>query len=187
MAGDAWIEDWLSAGRFGTYLRAAGGSRQRALELYEWNSKLSAAFLRDLSHLEVGLRNACDRQLSAAVLPEEVHWTDPGTLLELFPASIRTNKRTGTSWDANKNPRDKAQEARKRCASPGVMPVPGKIVAELMFGFWTYLVADNHENILKGGEIERRRITNMVKMLSPDAHARFQANSEVSMILGQRP
>lgn len=56
-----------------------------------------------------------------------------------------------------------------------------------MFGFWTYLVADNHENILKGGEIERRRITNMVKMLSPDAHAHFQANSEVSMILGQRP
>jgi len=226
VAGDAWIEDWLSAGRFGTYLKAAGGSRQRALDLYEWNSKLSAAFLRDLSHLEVGLRNAFDRQLSAAVLPKEFHWTDPGTLLALFPVSTRQNKRTGKSWDANKNPRDKVQEARERCASPGVAPVPGKIVAELMFGFWTYLVADSHEktiwvpylhkafppgtdrarvsqaltairefrnrvahheNILKGGEIERRRITNMVQMLSPDAHAHFQANSEVAAILGQRP
>ena len=46
---------------------------------------------------------------------------------------------------------------------------------------------DHHENILKGGEIERRRITNMVQMLSPDAHAHFQANSEVSAILAQRP
>lgn len=224
---DAWIEDWLSAGRFGNYLKAAGGSRQRALELYEWNSKLSAAFLRDLSHLEVGLRNAFDRQLSAAVLPTEFHWTDPGTLRQLFPVSIRKDKRTGKSYDANKNPRGKVQEARDRCtSSSGVTPVPGKIVAELMFGFWTYLVADSHEktiwvpylhkafppgtdrdrvsqaltairefrnrvahheNILKGGEIERRRITNMVQMLSPDAHVHFQANSEVSTILRQRP
>jgi hypothetical protein len=226
VAGDAWIEDWLSAGRFGTYLKAAGGSRHRALELYEWNSRLSAAFLRDLSHLEVGLRNACDRQLSAAVLPHDTHWTDPGTLLKLFPVSIRKNKRNGKTWDANKNPRGKVLEARDRCGSPGIVPVPGKIVAELMFGFWTYLVADSHEktiwvpylhkafppgtdrdrvsqaltairefrnrvahheNILKGGEIERRRITNMVQMLSPEAHAHFQANSEASKILAQRP
>ncbi|WP_158252967.1 hypothetical protein [Cryobacterium sp. Y62] len=61
-----WIEEWLSTGRFSTYFTAAGGSRSRALELYEWNAKPSAAFLHDLSHLEVGLRNACDRQLAAA-------------------------------------------------------------------------------------------------------------------------
>lgn len=78
---DAWIESWLSAGRFSTYLEAGGGSRKRALDLYEWNAKLSAAFLHDLSHLEVGLRNACDRQLAAAVLPGDKHWTDPDTLI----------------------------------------------------------------------------------------------------------
>jgi hypothetical protein len=148
-------------------------------------------------------------------------------LLQLFPVSIRKDKRPGKSYDANKNPRGKVQEARARCtSSSGATPVPGKIVAELMFGFWTYLVADSHEktiwvpylhkafppgtdrdrvsqaltairefrnrvahheNILKGGEIERRRITNMVQMLSPDAHVHFQANSEVSTILRQRP
>lgn len=69
---EAWIELWLSAARFSTYVKAAGGSRGRALELYQWNAKLSAAFLHDLSHLEVGLRNACDRQLSEAIVSGNV-------------------------------------------------------------------------------------------------------------------
>ena len=46
-----------------------------SIYLYEWNAKLSAALLHDLSHLEVGLRNACDRQLAAAALPGDSHWT----------------------------------------------------------------------------------------------------------------
>jgi hypothetical protein len=62
---DPWIEAWLSTGRFGTYLSAAQGSRSLALALYEWNARLGAAFLHDLGHLEVGLRNAYDRVLSA--------------------------------------------------------------------------------------------------------------------------
>lgn len=57
-SGDAWIEQWLSRERFALYLRKAGGDRTRALALYEWNAKLSAAFLHDLNHLEVALRNA---------------------------------------------------------------------------------------------------------------------------------
>ena len=79
-----WIEEWLSIGRFSTYLAAAGGCRSRARDLYEWNAKLSAAFLHDLSHRKVCLRTACDRQLAAATEPGDAHWTDPATLLTLF-------------------------------------------------------------------------------------------------------
>ncbi|MFJ4171300.1 hypothetical protein ACIPY3_17485 [Paenarthrobacter sp. NPDC089714] len=229
---DAWIEDWLSAGRFATYLQAAGGSRVRALELYEWNARLSAAFLRDISHLEVGLRNACDRQLQAATTGGDTHWTDPATLMRLFPAASRFDRAKGRRIDVNKNPRDKVERAREAgTASPGIAvpspaPLPGKTIAELMFGFWTFLFADghektlwvpylhrafppgtdrsrlsqtltairefrnriaHHENILKGSEIERRRIVSATQMLSPELAAHCQATSEVSAILSKRP
>lgn len=152
---DAWIEEWLSAGRFATYLQASGGSRERALALYEWNARLSAAFLRDLSHLEVGFRNACDAQLSAAVVSGDSHWTDDATLNTLFPVSMRWSPSSGRHEDTNKTPRDSVKRAVRKVtpppAAPGapqVRPLPGKIIAEIMFGFWTYLAADSHEKTI---------------------------------------
>lgn len=52
------MEQWLSAGRFRTYLNAAGGDRSKALDLYEWSARMSAAIMHDLGHLEVAVRNA---------------------------------------------------------------------------------------------------------------------------------
>lgn len=227
LSNDGWIENWLSADRFSTYLAAAGGSRQRALDLYEWNAKLSAAFLHDLSHLEVGFRNACDRQLSAATLPGDSHWTDPATLLALFPVVMRRHRISGRLHDVNKMPRGNVERARvSAAATTHTPPVPGKTVAEIMFGFWTYLLADahektiwvpylhkafpagtdrnrlndslaslrdfrnrvaHHENILNGSESERRRIVYVVRLLSADALAHLQSNSEVAAILARRP
>jgi hypothetical protein len=71
-----WVERWLSSPRFARYLAAAGGDRQLALDLYEWNAAVSAAVLHDLAHLEVGLRNAYDRALTAADPAGD--WTRPG-------------------------------------------------------------------------------------------------------------
>ena len=146
---DAWIEDWLSAGRFATYLTVSGGSRERALDLYEWNARLSAAFLHDLSHLEVGLRNACDRELTAAVVPADTHWTAPATLLMLFPAASRRDRASGRQYDANAIPRSNVERARKSATTArNTPPIPGKTVAEIMFGFWTYLFSDLHEKMI---------------------------------------
>lgn len=232
ITGDAWIENWLSAGRFATYVQAAGGSRARALDLYEWNARLSAAFLRDISHLEVGLRNACDRQLQSAVSGHDTHWSDPSTLMRLFPIALRFDKAKGRRIDVNKNPRGQVERARDSVTphsgrgTPSLAPLPGKTVAELMFGFWTFLFADahektlwvpylhkafpsgtdrkklsqtltairefrnriaHHENILKGSEIERRRIVSATQMLSAEAATHIEAASEVSVILASRP
>jgi hypothetical protein len=52
------VRRWLSAARLAKYSTAAGGDIGRALALYEWNSRISAALMRDLGHIEVGLRNA---------------------------------------------------------------------------------------------------------------------------------
>jgi hypothetical protein len=72
-----WVERWLSQPRHAVYLTASQGDPQLALDLYEWNAEISAALLRDLAHLEVGLRNAYDRSLSAR-WPGPPHWTIAG-------------------------------------------------------------------------------------------------------------
>ncbi len=64
-------ELWLSTPRLRRYLAACGGDRERALRLYDWNARISAALLCDLAHFEVALRNAYDRALMAAT------WTSP--------------------------------------------------------------------------------------------------------------
>lgn len=143
---DEWFEEWVSRPRFATYLKAAGGDRFRGRDLYDWNATLSAAFLHDFAHLEVGLRNAYNTVLQGAVIPGEHHWTQPGSLLRLFPLQLRRDARTGNRRDTNAITRRKVEEAvaKVRPAS-GALPLPGKVVAELTFGFWTYLTSDRLE------------------------------------------
>ena len=44
--------------------------------------------------------------------------------------------------DANEIPRNQIQRARIEASRFGnTAPIPGKVVAELMFGFWTYLTS----------------------------------------------
>ncbi|MDQ0093277.1 hypothetical protein [Paeniglutamicibacter psychrophenolicus] len=174
---DAWIENWLSVDRFSTYLEAAGGSRKRALDLYEWNAKLSAAFLHDLSHLEVGLRNACDRQLAAAIRPGDTHWTDPNTLLALFGfwTYLLSDSHEKTIWVPYLHKAFPLGTDRNQLNDS---------LASLRA--FRNRVA-HHENILKGSEGERRRIVYLVRLLSTDALEHLQSNSDVATILAKRP
>lgn len=140
-----WVDDWLSSDRFASYVIKAGGDRDRALALYEWNSQLSAAFLHDLCHFEVALRNAYDPLLNQAVQPGDRHWTDPATTKYLFPPHYRPIS-AGKVVDVNSKPRDSIAFARR--SAGGRNAKPGKVVAELMFGFWTYLTSDTHDKTL---------------------------------------
>ena len=84
-----------------------------------------------------------------ATLPGDAHWTDPATLLTLFPVVMRRDRAAGRSRDVNKIPRGNVGRARLNTATtPQAQPVPDKVVAELMFGFWTYLFADAHEKTI---------------------------------------
>lgn len=105
-----WIEDWLSIGRF------SPTSRQPADLAHAHSSSTNgspscAAFLHDLGHLEVGLRNARDRALAAATVPGDAHWTDPATLLTLFPVLMRRDRSTGWARDVNKIARGNVERA----------------------------------------------------------------------------
>lgn len=118
-----------SADRFGTYRRMAGGDRLRALALHEWNAKLNAALLHDFAHLEVGLRNLYDRALSDVVAAGDKHWTDPRSAARLFPYIEGPDARTHRDIAA----------ARRYAGGPAAPP--GKVMAELMFGFWVLLTS----------------------------------------------
>lgn len=133
-----WVEQWLSAPRFQTYLVEAGGDRQRALDLYEWNTAMAAAILHDLAHVEVAVRNAYNAAL-VAHQPGQLHWSEDE--MRYFPVVWRTAN-NGRRYDENETPRDQLAYARR---SAGQGAPSGKVVAELMFGFWRYLSISGRE------------------------------------------
>ena len=60
----SWIDSWLSPSRFDVYATACDGNLEDALALYEWNITLGQILLRDLSHFEIGMRNAYDADIT---------------------------------------------------------------------------------------------------------------------------
>lgn len=144
---DRWIEDWLSPPRLAVYLAATGHDLDRALALYEWNARAAAALHHDLGHLEVGLRNAYDRALRRRDTPRDRHWAfDPS---RHFPV-VEQRARNGAVIDANAKPRAQIESAVRsaRRDAKGDPTPPGKVIAELQFGFWRYLSAARHHDTL---------------------------------------
>lgn len=125
----------LSAGRFDRYTAAAGGSAADAALLYGWNVQLAGAWHETLGLFEVVLRNALDRQLSTYhqhVLSGNGHWCADARM----------------PW---RSPKLAAQiaDARRRARIGRRGPeVHGKIVAELTFGFWRYILASTYQTTL---------------------------------------
>ncbi|MFD0805495.1 Abi family protein [Nocardioides caeni] len=107
------------------YLSACDGDWERAVELYDWNTKVSSAFFESIHYLEVGLRNAMNQAVSAAF---------------------------GAAWLSPASPvlTDRSRKAVSiALAHAGGAAAPhGKIVAELPFGFWWSLLADEYNRQL---------------------------------------
>jgi hypothetical protein len=116
--------------RFSTYDTAVGGDQVRAVDLYVWNAAVSAAFFEDLSMLEVALRNACHYQLQAwnANQGHKHPWYHHPTLEPRHMQDVGT--------------------ARNRVTQGKNTETEGRVVAELMFGFWRLLHAKNYEHLL---------------------------------------
>ncbi len=55
---------WLSGPRYRRYLGIAGENHALAMQTYLWNSRVAAAGIVDVGHLEVAVRNAYDRELT---------------------------------------------------------------------------------------------------------------------------
>ncbi len=121
---DAEIRATLSAARSGTYIAAAGGDPLRAVELYGWNARVSAAFMLPAHFAEISTRNA------AADVLERVYGTRwPWS--PTFEASLPNSGRY--------NPRRDLQNTRQW------NPTTGKVIAELKFVFWQKLFTQRNE------------------------------------------
>jgi hypothetical protein len=116
----ASIDRTITRERLKRYLAAAGQDLTRALELYEYNIALSEMMYGLLHGLEVGVRNALHHTLTDAYQTQE--WYDHA------PLSV---------YHQDKFIRKAKQEA-------GPNASPGKVIAELTFGFWTDLTAHNY-------------------------------------------
>jgi len=102
--------------------------------LYAWTGDLSGALISDFRTLEVVFRNLVDRALTehvAAVAPSVIDW--------MFDSSWLP---PGSHWWNGTGQRI-LNDARNRAG--GSHASHGAIVAELMFGFWRYVVAGRYE------------------------------------------
>lgn len=124
------------------YLNEAGGDRDRALDLYEWNLRLGAALMRDIAHVEVAVRNAYDNTMRTHWQGGQ-HWLlDPGS--PVLTPLWRT--RYGKRVDLNARNRATVADAVRRCG--GASAKPGEVIAELSFGFWRHCTDAAHEKSL---------------------------------------
>lgn len=111
----------FSEPRFATYLRVTANDRERALALYEWNLRISAAFVVPLQVCEVATRNGVAEAI-VKVHGENWPWSNG------FRRSLPRPKRE-RDYDPG---RDLASVALHQ-------PTAGKVVAELRFAFWERL------------------------------------------------
>lgn len=123
----------LSTERLVPYHRAANGELDKALRLYEWNLAVSGGLYEALGILEVVLRNALGAQLAAHHGTLTGHWYDDplGVLSDLAHEDIAA--------------------ARRRVRKLQRPETPGRVVAELNFGFWKFLLAKRYEATLWTG------------------------------------
>jgi hypothetical protein len=126
------LQQRFSVERLGTYQAAVGGDLDQAVALYEWNATMSGAFWITLGHVEVLVRNAMHRQLtdwSTRTYREPRWYLDPGRVLdERRHQQIAKAREQAT--------RDRRQET------------PGRVVAELTFGFWPFLLTRTYDRSL---------------------------------------
>lgn len=101
------------------------------METYLWNSRVAAAGMVDVGHLEVAVRNAYDRELTRQ-FPD---WAiDPQSQLFHLEQGVRRAR-------AQQRRRNQASIARITDAKRGLSSAPmhAEVVAALSFGFWSNL------------------------------------------------
>lgn len=120
----ASLQRGISHPRFQTFLVAAGHKPDLARELYVWNRDVSVAILADVAIVEVALRNAMH---DAAVSAWGSHWYGDSTV----PLDDRSSRQLAGAWsNLHESVKGRAQDA----------DVPGRVIAQCMFGFWTNLL-----------------------------------------------
>lgn len=126
----------LGSARLQPYLADASGVATRAIDLYEWNGAVGAAFWTDLGHLEVFLRNALDERMTLrhARLGRVGDWLDD-------PTGELGRDTSGAHRPRHKQPFKDIDAARGRVRSNHKAANRDQTISETTFGLWHQLVA----------------------------------------------
>lgn len=116
------LEAKLSTPRMNRYLKGHQGNQDHAAQAYVHNMRIAESLVSIFHVLEVGLRNAVQREMVREYKREDWY--------EEFKDS--TNRELASSYA-------KVVEARASLAKRGMTPSADDITAELSFGFWTTL------------------------------------------------
>ena len=120
------FEATLSSDRFSTYLGWANGDRDRAIQLYSLNTKISESLYTPLHILEVALRNRVHEVMSAT---HGSTWYDQA------------------AHQANPVQAEMLAKARQDMFDAKKTETPGRMVAALTFGYWTAMLGKEYENL----------------------------------------
>ena len=127
------IESMVSPGRFATYVAGAGGDREKAVDLYQWNVALSAACFEALHYVEVLVRNALDREMR-----RHLRENDRGIPWFLLEGS-------GFGEAGFRDAVDRVRERLRKESS--ARETRDQIIAGTDFGFWTSLLQNKNEQL----------------------------------------
>lgn len=119
----------LSPDRLRPYLDRSDGDPEKALELYEWSARMSAAAFETVAHLEVMMRNSIDAALSD-------HYADAACGIPWFLRRPPMNDDTEASIDS----------VRQRLR-PLSRDTRNQIIAGLSFGFWSGMLGKRYEDL----------------------------------------
>ncbi len=118
--------------RLSSYRLQPGDPDMTVLSRYLWNMLLGEALFPTLQTLEVTLRNSMYDSIGVAY--NQPDWYDiPGLLESFSQRDVAAAKQKLTDAAVKKRLPDNA------------LQTPGRIVAELTFGFWTGLLSSNYE------------------------------------------
>lgn len=128
----ASIRDDLSRIRFHRYEQATGGGLEDAMDLYLWNTDVSAAFYAVLQGVEIILRNALSKQMELLHRRrgyQGMWFDDPFGLLDT-------------------RHQDDIANAKLRLQRDHYPITQDRMITVLSFGFWRFLLAGRHEHTL---------------------------------------
>lgn len=124
----AQLTQALSGERLGAYRDHTGGNGLQLFSHYVWNIALSESLYPALQVLEVALRNSIHTAASEHFARED--WFNDRNVVSI-PREISALNKALCTLGRKKKPLD-----------------PGRIIAELNFGFWTSLLDRRYEQVL---------------------------------------
>lgn len=119
----------FSGQRLEPYANRSAGDLDRTLDLYAWNTRMSAAAFETVAHLEVLFRNAIDRELS-------LHFQERTRGIPWFLSQPPVTAEMTASIDA----------VRQRLRRENI-DNRHQIVAGLSFGFWAGMLGGRYDEL----------------------------------------